>query len=49
MANFSNWFRENIDDLWLYLTQLDQWQWSTLSAAVIAFSFMCLKGTRIDR
>ena len=51
LANFSlsTWFFDAWAELVRYFNTMNTTQWGVLSASVVAFGFLCLKGTGINR
>lgn len=48
LAELTRWFLDAWGDLARYFGSMSTWQWGIASACVMVFSFMCLKGYKID-
>jgi hypothetical protein len=47
--SFSTWFFDSWADLVQYFHTMNTIQWGILSACAVAFGFLCLKGSGVNR
>ncbi len=47
--SFGDWFRDASYELSYYFSHMNKTQWGIVSACSVAFGFLCLKGTGINR
>ncbi|GAA5507092.1 hypothetical protein [Novipirellula caenicola] len=47
--SLGDWFRDACNELTYYFGHMNKTQWGIVSACSVAFGFLCLKGTGINR
>ncbi len=47
--SFSDWFSSATHELVYYFNHMNTTQWGIVSACAVAFGFLCLKGTGLNR
>ncbi|MEM9825195.1 MAG: hypothetical protein AAF958_01335 [Planctomycetota bacterium] len=48
LADILRWFLDSWGDLTRYFSTMTTWQWGIASGCVMIFSFLCLRGYRIE-
>ena len=47
--SLTGWFRDAMAELVTFFNTMNTTQWGIVATCAVAFGFLCLRGTRIDR